>query len=101
MSKRPNLTGLSGRLAPKPAAAPELAPAIDTPAPSQDGAKRRGSQLDGRKGVLLRLKPKAWLQLKSMAAQMTLEREELFTMQSALEEAVNDWFKKHGEPPLA
>lgn len=100
MTKRPTLGSLSDRLAPKPAAAaaePTAAPVTQ----AEEKGKRRGTQADGRKGVLLRLKPEAWLQLKRMAAEMTLERDELFTMQQALEEAVNDWFKKHGKPPLA
>lgn len=63
--------------------------------------KRAGSQADGRKGVLLRLKPEAWKQLKGLATDQTLERDELFSMQSALEEALNDYFRKHRLPPLA
>ncbi len=100
MKNRTSLGSLSGRLAQKPTAAPAEA----TPSVAEDAVqerKKRGSQLDGRKGVLLRLKPEAWLQLKGMAAQMTLEKDEMFTMQQALEDAVNDWFKKHGKPPLA
>lgn len=104
MSKRPGLSNLASRLSNKgqTAASEEMA----TP-PEQDERgvierrQKRGSQPDGRKGVLLRLKPDAWFQLKSMAAEQTISRGEIYTMQSALEEAVNDWFRKNGKPPIA
>lgn len=101
MNPRPKLTNLGGRLAEKPAAS---AAASTEPAASEPKAAvkaKAGAQPDGRKGVLLRLNPRAWFALKSLAAEQTMEREELYTMQSALEEAVNDLFKKFGKPPIA
>lgn len=99
MSKRPALNSLAGRLAPKATAPVEPAEVVEEAAASR--GRKAGAQPDGRKGVLLRLNPQAWFQLKSMAAEQTMERDELFTMQSALEEALNDWFRKHGKPPIA
>lgn len=100
MTKRPGLSALSSHLTPKSEAQPIEQPS-EVATPSTASKKRAGAQADGRKGVLLRLKPEAWMQLKAVAAQQTLDRQELFSMQSALEEALNDWFRKHGKPPIA
>jgi len=103
MSKRPGLSKLASRLSTKgqAAASEEVATSPEQDERGIERRQKRGSQPDGRKGVLLRLKPDAWFQLKSMAAEQTISRGEIYTMQSALEEAVNDWFRKHGKPPIA
>lgn len=102
MTKRPQLSNLSGRLSSKPAAA--TVPAADdaqvVDAPARKKA-RAGSQADGRKGVLLRLQKPAWMQLKTLAMELAAERDDLTSMQTVLEEALNDYFKKHGKPPIA
>lgn len=102
MTKRPQLSNLSGRLSGKPAAASAPAAgeasAVDAPAVKK---ARAGSQADGRKGVLLRLQKPAWMQLKTLAMELAAERDDLTSMQTVLEEALNDYFKKHGKPPIA
>ena len=102
MTKRPQLSNLSGRLSGKPAAssAPFADDAAAADAPAVKKA-RAGSQADGRKGVLLRLQKPAWLQLKMLAAELAAERDDLTSMQTVLEDALNDCFKKHGKPPIA
>ncbi|GGE24842.1 hypothetical protein GCM10011390_50330 [Aureimonas endophytica] len=97
--KRPGLGNLGKHLASKPEAA-EPEPVEEIAAEPRAKGKR-GSQPDGRKGVLLRLSPEAWLALKQLAAEETLRRGEIFTMQSALEEALNDYFRKHKRPAIA
>lgn len=101
MSKRPEFKNLGDRLAAKPNAVSGPETAVASEATPGSAKKKAGAQPDGRKGVLLRLNPPAWFALKSLAAEQTMERDELFTMQSALEEAVNDLFVKYGKPPIA
>lgn len=101
MNPRPTLKNLGDRIAGKPAASPAASTEPAASEPKAAAKLRAGAQPDGRKGVLLRLNPRAWFALKSLAAEQTMEREELFTMQSALEEAVNDLFRKYGKPPIA
>jgi hypothetical protein len=80
MAKRASLTDFA---ATKPTASPELA----APVVPVDREIRRG--------VTLRLRPDAWRQLKIAAVERDAPAHDL------LVEAVNDWFTKHGKPPIA
>jgi len=64
-----------------PASAPPAAPAVEEEEP--------------RKGQTIRLTVDAWRQLKLLAF------EQARPMHSLILEALNDFFQKHGRPPLA
>jgi hypothetical protein len=59
--------------------------------------ERPRSAVDTRKGMTLRLNPRAWTQLKLMA----IESESRIPAHDLLIEAVNDLFRKYGKPPIA
>lgn len=95
MARKPSLADLATR---KPTVAQEMPPAA---AESRAGAARAGAQADGRKGILIRVQPEGWRQLRDLAADLTLSSGEQVTMQSLLVDALNDLLRKNGRPPVA
>lgn len=69
-----------------------LGPITPQPQPEQATA---GSSDDSVRQVNLRLNPTAKKQLDMMAVEMDTTR------QALIEEAINDFFRKHGRPPIA
>ena len=65
-----------------------------TPQPQPEQATA-GSGDDSVRQVNLRLNPTAKKQLDMMAVEMDTTR------QALIEEAINDFFRKHGRPPIA
>jgi hypothetical protein len=57
------------------------------------GERRRAP--DGRRGILVRAKPEAWKALKLIALDKDI------TLQDAMTQAINDYLRKNGKPPLA
>ncbi len=70
-------------------------PGNGPPAPPPAAVPQEASKSDGRKGQTLRLSVEAWRQLKQTAL------DEGVTAHTLLIEAVNDWFRKRGKPPIA
>jgi hypothetical protein len=68
---------------------------------SGDQTHRRGLPADGRKGILVRVAPEGWRQLRDLAAELTLSSGDQVTMQSLITEAINETLKKHGRQPVA
>lgn len=88
MAKRESLANLGGRLAKKPAAESAAAE------PVEEAAKEKIPG-DGRKGILVRAKPEAWRELKILAIDKGT------TLQDVMTEAINDYLRKNGKPPVA
>lgn len=93
--KKPSLADLATR---KPAAQAEPVEPAQARAESRG---RAGAQADGRKGVLIRLQPEGWRQLRDLAAELTLSSGEQVTMQGLVSAAINDLLRQHGRPPVA
>lgn len=96
--KKPTLADMAAK---KPAAvssAPAGEEAATTPGERQG---RAGAQPDGRKGILVRVAPEGWRELRDLAADLTLQSGNQVTMQSLIVGAVNDLLKENGRPPLA
>ncbi len=91
MAKRSSLVNLADRIAGKPGAASE-APARAEEAPRR---QRADTQPDGRKGVLVRLPPAAWKQLRRLAV------EDESTLQDEVTRALNEYFQSRDLPPIA
>jgi DNA-binding protein YbaB len=62
---------------------------------------KSGAQPDGRKGILIRVNPKGWRELRDLAAELTLASGQQVTMQSLITDAINDTLKRHKRAPLA
>jgi hypothetical protein len=93
--KKPSLADL----ATKKTAAATIA---DEPQPHDEPkAVKRGSQPDGRKGILIRVNPEGWRELRDLAAELTLSSGDQVTMQSLITDAINDTLKRHKRPPVA
>lgn len=88
MAKKPSLADLTA----KKSTAPEQAPAA---------TGRAGSQPDGRKGVLVRLRPEGWRELRDLAAELTLSTGTQVSMQSLIVDAINATLKDNKRPPVA
>ena len=63
--------------------------------PTAPTTSSREDVSEGRRGMTLRLRPEAWKQLKLAAMDRGTPAHDL------LLEALNDWFTKHGKPPIA
>lgn len=94
--KRPRLSDLAAKKPGQAAANESRAEAV-----AGDEAPRRGTQPDGRKGILVRVAPEGWRQLRDLAAELTLDSGDQITMQSLITQAINETLKKHGRPPVA
>lgn len=93
MAKRgAGLANLGDRLARKPSA--ESAPAASSTPAADEPAKGKQAP-DGRKGILVRAKPEAWRELKILAIDKGT------TLQDVMTEAINDFLRKNGKPPVA
>jgi hypothetical protein len=95
MTKRPSLADLATK---KPTQEQRAEPA---PERATEDAPRRGAQPDGRKGILIRVAPEGWRQLRDLAAELTLDTGQQVTMQSLITDAINDLLKQHKRPPVA
>jgi hypothetical protein len=93
--KKPSLADLATK---KPAQISE--PVLRSEDTVRAGAKR-GSQPDGRKGILVRVNPEGWRHLRDLAAEKTVESGDQVTMQSLITDAINDVLKRFGRPPVA
>lgn len=97
MVKKPSLADLAQK---KPSEA--IAPAENRDETVRAGAaKRPGIGADGRKGILVRVQPAGWRQLRDLAAELTEKSGEQTTMQDLLTGAINRLLKEHGRPPVA
>lgn len=94
MAKRPSLTDLTQK---KPAGLAAEPAATDSPVASN----RAGSQPDGRKGILVRVNPEGWKQLRDVAADLTISTGQAVTMQSLVVDAINRILQENGRPPVA
>ena len=63
--------------------------------------RRRGVPADGRKGILVRVAPEGWRELRDLAAELTLSSGEQVTMQSLITQAINETLRSHGRRPIA
>jgi hypothetical protein len=78
-----------------PAAARQPAQPEQTERGAEGRRQRAKTQPDSRKGILVRLNPEAWRQLKFLSA------EEVKSLQKLMEEAMNDRLQRSGKPPVA
>lgn len=92
MAKKPSLSDLTAKKSGQ--AVPEVATA-----PAKTA--RAGSQPDGRKGVLVRLRPEGWRELRDLAAELTLSTGEQVSMQSLIVDAINQTLKDNERSPVA
>ncbi len=94
MAKRPSLSELTQR---KGGAAPVEIPAERL----SEETKRAGAQPDGRKGILVRVAPEGWRQLRDLAADLTISSGDQVSMQSLIVDQINKLLRENGRPPLA
>lgn len=93
MAKRPSLADMTQKKAQDaPASAAE---------PSIASGGRAGAQPDGRKGILVRVAPEGWRQLRDLAADLTVSTGQQVTVQSLVVDKINDLLREHGRPPVA
>lgn len=92
--KKPSLTDLAAK---KPTAAPTEEPRTY----EERRPTKSGTQPDGRKGILIRVNPEGWRELRDLAAELTLSSGGQVTMQSLITDAINDTLKRHKRPPVA
>jgi hypothetical protein len=92
MAKKPSLADLTAKKSTAAAPPPDQAP---------ETTARAGSQPDGRKGVLVRLRPEGWRELRDLAAELTLSTGVQVSMQSLIVDAINGALKDNNRPPVA
>lgn len=93
MAKKPSLSDLTTKK--NATAAPE---AIQEPVKAKAKA---GAQPDGRKGVLVRLNPEGWRELRDLAAELTIATGDQVSMQSLIVDAINRTLKDNKRSPVA
>ena len=93
MAKRPSLSDLTNKKG-AAAAAPAAVATVQ-----RDG--RAGAQPDGRKGILVRVRPEGWRQVRDLAADLTISTGQQVTMQSLILEAINSLLQNNGRSPVA
>jgi hypothetical protein len=80
---------------PKRASLSDFAATKPTAVPTVEARQATEEDTPGRRGMTLRLHPDAWKQLKFAAVEQGVSAHEV------LLQALNDWFAKHGKPPIA
>jgi hypothetical protein len=95
LTKQPLHGSRTGRVSPKREKA-EGTPAEEIIREQPPGRRARAkTQPDGRRGVLVRLRPEAWRALKQIAL------DEDLTLQAVMEQAANLRLRKARKPPIA
>lgn len=98
MARKPSLADMARKTSSISAAA-DVPPAEATAVIERQG--RAGAQPDGRKGILVRVAPEGWRELRDLAADLTISSGEQVTMQSLILDAINRTLRDNGRPPVA